>query len=79
MIARRSKELPHVIDLFSGCGGMSLGFSDAGFPLLASVDIDKAASKTAVYNLDHRAGTSEYEHKSYTGDMIIPIIGYICT
>ena len=69
MIAKRSKVLPYVIDLFSGCGGMSLGFSDAGFPLLASVDIDKAASKTAEYNLDHRAGTSEYGHKSCTVDM----------
>lgn len=35
-----------VIDLFSGCGGSALGFSQAGFPIKVAVDIDKSASES---------------------------------
>lgn len=35
-----------VIDLFSGCGGSALGFSQAGFDIKVAVDIDKNASET---------------------------------
>ncbi len=31
------------ISLFSGCGGMSLGFRDAGFEILGSVELNEAA------------------------------------
>ena len=31
---------PKGIDLFSGAGGMSLGFEQAGFDIVAAVDID---------------------------------------
>jgi len=40
-----------VIDLFSGCGGSSLGFADEGFELRAAVDIDPWASETYAKNL----------------------------
>lgn len=33
----------NVIDLFSGCGGLSKGFLDAGCDVMLGVDIDKAA------------------------------------
>ncbi len=33
----------NVIDLFSGCGGLSKGFMDAGCKVLLGVDIDRAA------------------------------------
>lgn len=71
MIAKNSHNpsLPCIIDLFSGCGGMSLGFSNAGFPVLASVDINKAAVKTVEYNLAHRSGISDFGHKGITGDI----------
>ncbi len=36
----------NAIDLFSGCGGLSKGFMDAGFDVLLGVDIDKAALNT---------------------------------
>ena len=29
---------PRVVDLFSGCGGMSLGFENAGFDVVAAFD-----------------------------------------
>ena len=36
----------NVIDLFSGCGGLSKGFMDAGCEVLMGVDIDQAALNT---------------------------------
>lgn len=35
-----------VVDLFSGCGGLSLGFQKAGFDVVLGVDNDVAALKT---------------------------------
>ena len=35
-----------VVDLFSGCGGMSLGFKWAGFNTLLASDIDENCEKT---------------------------------
>jgi DNA (cytosine-5)-methyltransferase 1 len=42
---------PTVIDLFSGPGGMSLGFRRAGFRIAAAVDFDKSAVATHRANL----------------------------
>ncbi|KAF1697642.1 DNA cytosine methyltransferase [Pseudoxanthomonas koreensis] len=39
------------IDLFSGCGGLSLGLKMAGFKVLAAIEIDRRASET--YRLNH--------------------------
>ena len=40
-------KLPEVIDLFSGCGGLALGFQIAGFYVTHGIDIDKDAVETA--------------------------------
>ena len=37
-------EQPRVLDLFSGCGGLSLGFSQAGFKIAAAVENDPTAA-----------------------------------
>lgn len=40
----------YTIDLFSGCGGMSLGFKMAGFQSILASDIDENCEKTFTYN-----------------------------
>lgn len=37
---------PTFLDLFAGCGGMSLGFMNAGFECLAAIDMDSHAVQT---------------------------------
>lgn len=44
-----------VVSLFSGAGGLSLGFSRAGLTPVFSADIDKAACATYSQNLPHEA------------------------
>ncbi len=40
------------IDLFSGCGGLSRGLKDAGFQVLAAVELDVKARETYALNHD---------------------------
>ena len=51
--------LPKVIDLFSGCGGLALGFEKAGFDIVAGIELMPEACKTISYNLSWRYGKSE--------------------
>jgi len=44
---------PKTIALFSGCGGMSLGFAWAGFNVLGHVEIDEAANEIYKANFPH--------------------------
>ena len=41
---------PRVLDLFSGCGGLSLGFSKAGFQISAAIEFDQAAAASHAVN-----------------------------
>ena len=50
-IARlRSGKPLRVLDLFSGCGGISLGFQGAGFQIDAAVELDELAAETHARN-----------------------------
>lgn len=42
---------PRVLELCSGCGGLSLGLKSAGFELLAHIESDSLAAKTYAMNL----------------------------
>jgi DNA (cytosine-5)-methyltransferase 1 len=55
------------IDIYSGCGGLSLGLIEAGFEIRAAVEIDKVAAETyrrnigdVVINKDVRQINGEY-------------------
>ena len=47
---------PNIVDLFSGLGGLSLGFEMAGFKTLASVDHWKDAIDTLNHNSKNKSG-----------------------
>ena len=44
---------PRLVSLFSGCGGLDLGFRDAGYSLLWANDINDDACATFAHNLGH--------------------------
>jgi DNA (cytosine-5)-methyltransferase 1 len=44
---------PRVLDLFSGCGGLSLGFKAAGFQPQAAVEFDADAARSHGVNFHH--------------------------
>lgn len=51
--------MPKIIDLFSGCGGLALGFEKAGFDIIAGIELMPEACKTISYNLSWRYGKEE--------------------
>lgn len=57
----------NAIDLFCGCGGMTEGLKQAGYNVIAGVEIDKNASET--YRRNHqKAGTVLFEQDIRTLD-----------
>ena len=44
LLRLRAGERPRVLDLFSGCGGLSLGFSAAGFEIAGAIENDPKAA-----------------------------------
>ena len=50
-LRRRGDNKPTAIDLFSGCGGLSLGLTQVGFQVIAAVEVDRKAQET--YSLNH--------------------------
>ena len=49
-------KLPEVIDLFSGCGGLALGFERAGFRITHGIELSASAVKNISYNMSWRYG-----------------------
>lgn len=67
-----------VIDLFSGCGGLSLGFQNAGYEILAAFDNWKPAVEVykenfshPIYSIDLSSPEVIEDVKQYNADIII--------
>lgn len=60
MIEIKQKKF-EVIDLFSGCGGLALGFKRAGLNIMGGMELNEPASVTASYNLHWKDGIDK-EH-----------------
>ena len=54
----------NVLDLFCGCGGMSKGLNDAGFNIVAGIDIWDIAIKSYQKNFNHLAICSDLKDLS---------------
>lgn len=53
-------------DFFCGCGGMGIGFKDAGFEIVGAWDFDKYACKTYKANVDDRVIQADIRNMHYS-------------
>lgn len=60
---------PRVLDLFAGCGGISLGFHSAGFEVVGAVEIDKAAAKSHARNFHRNVPPALFEAHAKARDI----------
>jgi DNA (cytosine-5)-methyltransferase 1 len=65
----------NVIDLFSGCGGFSYGFENAGFSVLLGVDNDEKSLKTFEKNHKNSKGLKLDLHEDEAIETIISELG----
>ncbi len=59
-----------VVDLFCGCGGLSLGFAMAGFDIVAAYDNWKAALDTYRLNFKHKSALLDLKDVEHSIDVI---------
>lgn len=60
---------PRVLDLFAGCGGLSLGFHTAGFDIVAAMEIDAHAARSHALNFYRNSPQSEQDRHARTRDI----------
>jgi DNA (cytosine-5)-methyltransferase 1 len=60
---------PRVLDLFSGCGGISLGFQRAGFEIAAAIEFDPEAAASHALNFHRHAPESIRAHHARARDI----------
>lgn len=73
-IARKLERLAsgkplRVLDLFAGCGGISLGFRRAGFQIDAAVEFDPLAARSHATNFHKHLQGSEFEQHAAARDI----------
>ena len=68
---------PTVLSLFSGAGGLDLGFKKAGFELVLSNDNDKSIEKTYTYNFSNTKHLNESITELSKKDINLNIDGII--
>lgn len=67
----RAGESPRVLELCSGCGGLSLGLQSAGFQLTAHVEKDEEAVRS--YALNFAPGEADATHWAAARDMEVDL------
>src|SRR5882672_2256754 len=67
---------PTFIDLFSGCGGFSLGLKRAGFKCLAAIDFDDSAVKTYKTNFPHVRNVLKKDLRRYQPEKLGDLLGH---
>jgi DNA (cytosine-5)-methyltransferase 1 len=60
---------PRVLDLFSGCGGISLGFQAAGCIIEAAIEVDELASATHAWNFHRHLSEEERARQGKARDI----------
>lgn len=75
MSFKENKELT-VLDLFSGAGGLSLGFRNAGFKIIGGIDFNDDAIKTHHRNFPNSISISE-DIKNLSKDFFIENFKYV--
>ena len=61
---------PRVLDLFAGCGGLSLGFHSAGFNLICGVELDPPAAESYALNFHNNSPPNLKEIHARPRDII---------
>ena len=61
----KNKVKKNVLDLFCGCGGLSLGFKRAGFNIVGGIDFDSDSLLTFNKNINSSAFNMNLENKNW--------------
>ncbi len=74
---------PRTLDLFAGCGGLTLGFEMAGFHSIGAVEFDKDASRSHALNFMSHLNAEKFERHAHPKDItslepesLIQLLGY---
>src|SRR5262245_39160784 len=70
-IASDPKARLRVLDLFSGCGGLSLGFQAAGYDIVAAMEIDELAAESHAVNFFKGQPAHVIKHHAQARDIRI--------
>ncbi len=65
----RDGAVPRVLDLFGGCGGMSLGFAREQFRIVASLEIDDLAALSHAINFHRHDGPESRQRNRKARDI----------